>query len=141
HDRAHVAVGELEPGPGKRVRELIRIRVETPQDLFVSRVEPQGEVGGQHGRRVTLRGVVRIRYRAGARAVLRFPLVSTGRTLGQFPLVAEQVVEEAVAPFRWAVAPDHLDAAGDRVTCLARAIFAGPSEPLLLDVAAFGLGT
>ena len=54
HDRAHVAVRQLEPRPGKRVGELIRILVEAPRDLFVGRVEPQGEVGGQHGWRVTL---------------------------------------------------------------------------------------
>jgi hypothetical protein len=30
HDRAHVAVRELVPGPGERIRELIRILVEAP---------------------------------------------------------------------------------------------------------------
>ena len=54
HDRAHVAVRQLEPRPGKRVRELIRMLEEAPRNLFVSRVEPQREVRGQHGRRVTL---------------------------------------------------------------------------------------
>ena len=39
------------------------------------------------------------------------------------------------------VAPDHFEAAGDRVTCLARAVFAGPAEALFLDVAAFRLWT
>ena len=54
HDRAHVAVRQLEPRPGKRISELIRILEEAPGDLFVSRVKPQGEVSGQHGWRVTL---------------------------------------------------------------------------------------
>ena len=54
HDRAHVAVRELVPGPGERIRELIRILVEAPRNLFVNRVEPQREVSGQHGWRVTL---------------------------------------------------------------------------------------
>ena len=40
-DRAHVAVRELEPGAGKRVRELVRMLVEAPRDLLVGRVEPQ----------------------------------------------------------------------------------------------------
>ena len=40
-DRAHVAVRELEPRAGERVRELVRILVEAPRDLLVSRVEPQ----------------------------------------------------------------------------------------------------
>ncbi len=54
HDRAHVAVRKLVPSLGERIRELIRILVEAPRDLFVNRVEPQGEVGGQHRWRVTL---------------------------------------------------------------------------------------
>ena len=40
-DRAHVAVRQLEPRPGERVRELIRMLVEAPRNLFVGRVEPQ----------------------------------------------------------------------------------------------------
>ena len=35
-----------------------RVLEEAPRDLLVGRVEPQREVGGQHGRRVTLRRVV-----------------------------------------------------------------------------------
>ena len=49
--RTHVAVRQLEPRPGERIGELIRILQEAPRDFFVGRVEPQGEVGGQHGRR------------------------------------------------------------------------------------------
>ena len=62
--RAHVAVRQLEPRPGERVGELIRILHEAPRNFFVGRVEPQGEVGGQHGRRDVLRRVVRMRHRA-----------------------------------------------------------------------------
>ncbi len=98
--RAHVAVRQLEPRPGERVGELVRVLVEAPRDLFVGRVEPQREVRGQHGRRVTLRRVVGVRHRACARAVLRLPLMRAGRALGQFPFVAEQVLEEVVAPLR-----------------------------------------
>src|SRR5207244_5225978 len=79
--------------PGERVCELIRMFVEAPRDSFVSRVEPQGEVRGQHGWRVTLRRVVRIRNRAGACATLRFPLLRAGRAFRPLPLVAEQVLE------------------------------------------------
>src|SRR3984893_4370718 len=73
--------------------------------------------------------------------MLRFPLMRTGRTLGQLPFVAEQVREEVVAPLRWRRGPDDFQAAGDRVTPFARAIFARPAEALLLDVAAFRLWT
>src|SRR6266446_4426692 len=60
HDRPHVAVRELEPGAGKSVRELVRMLVEAPRDLFVGRVEAQREVRGQHGRNMLLRFVVRV---------------------------------------------------------------------------------
>ena len=48
--RAHVAVGQLEPGAGEGVGELVRILEEAPRDLLVGRVEAQREVRGQHGR-------------------------------------------------------------------------------------------
>ena len=140
HDRAHVAVRQLEPRPGERVRELIRILVEAPRDLFVHRVEPQGEVGGQHGRRVTLRRIVRIRHGAGACAILRLPLMRTGRALGQFPFVAEQVREEVVAPLRRRRGPGDFQAAADRVTAFAGAKAVRPAEALLLDAGRFRLG-
>src|SRR5437879_13821991 len=72
--------------------------VEAPRNLLVDRVEPQREVGGQHGRRVTLRRVVGVRHGTGARATLRLPLVRTGRAFRQLPFIAEQVAEEVVAP-------------------------------------------
>ena len=49
--RAHVAVRQLEPGAGERVRELVRVLHEAARDLLVGRVEAQREVGGQHRRR------------------------------------------------------------------------------------------
>src|SRR5579872_2977511 len=54
HDRAHVAVRQLEPRPGKSVCELIRTLVEAPGNLFVSRVEAQREVRGQNRRSMML---------------------------------------------------------------------------------------
>ena len=119
--RAHVAVRQLEPRAGERVGELIRVLEEAPRDLLVGRVEPQREVGRQHRRRVTLRRVVGIRHRAGAGAVLRLPLMRAGRALRQLPFVAEQVLEEVVAPLRRRGGPGDLEAAGDRVAALARA--------------------
>ena len=57
-DRAHVAVGELEPGAGERVGELVRVLVEAARDLLVDRVHAQREVGGEH-RRLTRASRVR----------------------------------------------------------------------------------
>src|ERR1035437_8003696 len=72
--------------------------------------------------------------------MLRFPLMRTGRALGQFPFVAEQVPEEVVAPLRWRRGPDDFQPAADRVTAFAASIGVFPAEPLLLDGGAFGLG-
>src|SRR5258707_13615274 len=83
--------------------------------------------------------VVRIRHRTGACAMLRFPLMRTGRALGQFPFVAEQVPEEVVAPLRWRRRPDDFQAAADRVAPFTRAKFAIPAEALLLDAGGFRL--
>src|SRR5271155_24747 len=63
----------------------------------------------------------------------------TSRALGQFPFVAEQVREEAVAPLRWRRGPDDFQAAADRVSPFARAKSALPSEALLLDAGGLGL--
>ena len=71
--------------------------------------------------------------------MLRLPLMRTGRALGQFPFVAEQVPEEVVAPLRWRRGPDDFQAAGDRVPSFARAKFALPAEALLLDAGGFRL--
>ena len=131
--RAHVAVRQLEPRPGEGVGELIGILQEAPRDLFVSRVEPQGEVRGQHGGRDSLRGVVRMRHGAGASAVLRLPLMRAGRALREFPLVAEQVLEVVVAPLRRRRGPGDFQAAGDRVSALAGAEFVRPAQALLVD--------
>ncbi len=98
--RAHVAVRQLEPRPGERVGELVRILQEAPRDLLVGRVEPQGEVGGQHRRRDASSTGRGRRDRARAGAVLRLPLMRAGRALRQLPFEAEQVLEEVVAPLR-----------------------------------------
>src|SRR5665811_1891529 len=72
--------------------------------------------------------------------MLRFPLVRTGRALGQFPFVTEQVPEEVAAPLRWRRAPDDFQSAADRVTAFAASIGVFPAETLVLDGGAFGLG-
>src|SRR5437879_8571412 len=115
--------------------------VEAPRNLLVDRVEPQREVGGQHGRRVTLRRVVGVRHGTGARATLRLPLVRTGRAFRQLPFIAEQVAEEVVAPLRRRAGPGDFEAAADRVTTLACAEVARPAEALLLDAGSFRLRT
>ena len=53
--RTHVTVRQLEPGPGERVGQLIRVLHEAPRNLFVRRIEAQRKIRGQHRRRQLLR--------------------------------------------------------------------------------------
>src|SRR5499427_4935734 len=80
-----------------------------------------------------------MRHRAGASAVLRLPLMRAGRALREFPLVAEQVLEVVVAPFRGRRGPGDFQAAGDRVSAHAGTEFACPAKALLGDVGPFGI--
>ena len=138
--RTHVAVRQLEPGAGERVRELVRVLHEAARDLLVGRVEAQREVGGQHRRRDALRLVVRIGHRARARAVLRLPLMRAGRALRQLPVVVEQVLEVVAAPLRRRRGPGDFQAAADGVAAHARLEAARPAEALRLDLARLRIG-
>jgi len=62
HERAHVAVGKLVPGSGERIGELVRILVEAPGNFFVDRIEAKRQIRSQHGWRMALSLVVRIRH-------------------------------------------------------------------------------
>src|SRR5207344_1770545 len=88
---------------------------------------------------MTLGRIVRIRHGIGARAILRFPLMRTRRALRQFPLVAEQLREEIVAPLRWRGGPRDFQAAADRIGALAGTKTARPAQALLLDADRFRL--
>src|SRR5438477_6147895 len=104
-DRPHVAVRQFEPRLRERIRELVRMLVEPPRNLFVSWIKAQREIGGQHGGRVTLRRIMCVWNSSCAGAVLRGPLMRTSRALGQFPVVLEQGLEEVVAPLRRRAGP------------------------------------
>ena len=104
-------------------------------------VHPQGEIGRQHHGSVRLRRIVGIRHRADARAVLRGPLRRAGGALHLLPLVAVQVLQEVVVPLHRVGRPGALDATGDGIGALARAVAGLPAEALLLQVGALRLGT
>ena len=139
-DRAHVEVRQLEPDPGERVRQLVRVLQEAPRDRLVDRVEPQREVRRQDRRGVCLRRVVGVRHGAGPAAVSRDPLPQTGGAQLQVPLVAEQGLEEAVVPPRRGGCPRPLEPAGDGVGALPGAVAALPAQALLLEGGALGFG-
>jgi hypothetical protein len=136
---AHVAVGELEPGPREGVVQRLRIGQEAPRDLLVDGVHTQRHVGGGHHRRVALGRVVRVGHGAGRRPVFGAPLVRARGALGQLPLVAEQRLEVAVVPADGVGRPRALDAAGGGVRALAAAQRVLPAQALLLDPGALGL--
>jgi len=131
-------VQQLVPGLGEGLRELVGVLQEAARDRLVDRVEPQRQVGGEH-RRLALR---RVRRRAGhdRLGVLGDPLVGAGGALGELPLVAEEDLEEAVVPLVRGVGPGDLQAGGDRVGALAGAVRRPPTQALLLDRRALGLG-
>ncbi len=139
-DGSHVAVKQLVPRLGERVRELVRVLQEAPGDRLVDRVQAQREVRRQHHRGVPDRGVVRVGHGVRSGPVLRLPLLRAGGALGQLPLVAEQRLEEAVVPRGRGGCPRTLEPAGDRVLALAAAEGAPPAEALLLEGSALGLG-
>src|SRR4051812_1403898 len=109
--------------------------VEAPRNLLIGRIEPQREVGGEHGRYMLLRLIVRVRDR-GFRP-LGLPLFRAGRALRLFPFELEQVVEEVVAPLRRRLRPGDLGTAGNGVGAEAGAVLALPAEALILERAAF----
>ncbi|MGY4437811.1 hypothetical protein ACVW04_000593 [Bradyrhizobium sp. LM2.3] len=130
-------MGELEPGAGEGVGELIGILQEAPRDFLIGGIETQREIGGQHGRPMLL-GLVESVRNDRLRALGR-PLLRTRRALRQFPFVLEQVLEEVVAPLRRRRRPCHLETAGDGITADARSVLALPAEALILERARFRL--
>ncbi len=137
---AHVAVGQLEPRPGKRVRKRFRVFVEALRNRFIDGIHPQREVRRGHDGRNPLRRIV-----GGRREILfirtdRHPLPGAGGAFHQIPIIAEQHVEIAHVPLGRFRRPRALDAAADRVVALAPAEAALPAEALVFDAGRFGLG-
>ena len=138
--RAHVAVGQLEPGASERIGKRLRVLVETPGDFLVGRVHAQRQVGRGHHRRMLLRRVMGIGDQVLGLAVNRRPLMGTGRALAQLPLVAQQHVEVAVVPGGRVGFPGPLDTAGGGVHTLAAAEFVAPAQALRLNRRGLRLG-
>ena len=136
--RSHVAMRQLEPGPREGIGKQSWILVETPRDFFVDGIDSQRDIGGQHGRFVTLGGIVGIRHSV-RRFAFRLPLMRAARALREFPFVLEQVFEETVAPFRRSAAPCHFQAARNCVTGDAGCVGTRPAQALLLNRRAFRL--
>src|SRR5579864_3684300 len=80
---------------------------------------------------------MRIRHLTVACAIFGRPLMRTRRALSQFPFVAEQALEEVVAPLRRRRGPGDFQAAADGVSAKPFAKFILPAEALILDVGTF----
>src|SRR5579872_5901407 len=74
-----------------------------------------------------------IRHRAGTGASFRFPLMCAGRALGQFPLEAEKIFEEVVAPLCWCGSPGAFETTRNCVDSFACAEFIIPTKTLLFN--------
>ena len=139
--RAHVAVGQLEPGPGEGIRELLGVVAEPLGDLVVHGVHPQCEVRRGHDGGDLFRRIV-----GGGREMLliridRDPLPGACRAFDQIPVVVEEHVEVAHIPLGRPGRPGPFEAAADRISALAAPETALPAEALLLYWGAFRFGT
>ena len=138
--RAHVSMRQFEPCPGESIGELIRMFQKAMRDFFVSRIDSQREVGRQQRRPNSLRRIVGMRHGAVAGAILRLPLVRSGRTLRQFPFEAEQIPEEVVSPPGGRAGPGDFQTAGDRIGAGAGAKLVLPAQALLFEAGRFRIG-
>src|SRR5687768_2813505 len=82
-----------------------------------------------------------IGHGALGRGVSGSPLLRTGGTRRELPVVREQVIQEPVVPLRRLVGPGALQPAGERIGALAAAEGVPPAETLLLDRGGLGFRT
>src|ERR1700722_662758 len=80
---------------------------------------------------------MRVRHRTVPFSIFRRPLMRAGRTLRQFPFIAEQVREKVVAPLGGRRRPGDFQAPADGVPAVTFAELVLPAEALILDVGAF----
>ena len=57
---AHIAVRQLEPGPGKSISQGLLILMEAARDRFVEGIKAQGKIGRGHHRPMLDGGIVGI---------------------------------------------------------------------------------
>ncbi len=139
--RAHVAVGQLEPGAGEDLLEVGRIVAEALGELAVFGVKAHRHVGVGHDRLAADRGILDVDRHVLFLDADRLPLVSAGGRLLQPPVVAQQQVEVAAlagVPLHRMRGPGALDAAGHGVAADAARRVVHPAEALFLDLRAFG---
>ncbi|KAI9147020.1 LOW QUALITY PROTEIN: hypothetical protein HJFPF1_13051 [Paramyrothecium foliicola] len=126
-----VTVKQLEPGLGKSIGQLVGVLEPAFADLAVLGVVDEGEIGGQHGGTVELGLVEGVGVVEGS--IDSLPLLGAGRRLDEFPSVAQERLEEAVAPPEFGLTAGHL------VGAVARTDAVAPAETHLADISGFRL--
>ena len=126
-------MGQLEPGPGESVLELVRIFEPARRDFAICRVLLQGKVGGEHDGRVRHGRIVRIRHQVRCRPVCGNPLDCASWALGLHPVEGVEVLQEIMGPGRRGDRPRAFQAAGDGVGAMAVPKTVTPAERLRLD--------
>ena len=137
--RTHVTMNQLEPGAGEGVRKLVRVLVKAPGNLLVGRVETQRQVRGEHGGLALSGRIVGVGNRGFG--IPGHPLLRSGRALLQLPFVAEQVIEEGIAPPGGGAGPGDLRPSAYGVIAHAGPVAALPAHTLFLDGSRLGFGT
>ena len=138
--RAHVAVGQLEPGAGEGVGERLRILVEAARNRLVNRIHAQREIGRGHDGGDFLRWIVRGRGEALVSGIDRNPLPGARWALHQIPVVAEEHVKVTVVPLSGIRGPGAFDAAAGGIAALAATEAVLPAEAHLFERGRFRFG-
>ncbi len=128
----HITVGQLEPGPGKGIGELIRVCQVITGNFFVNRVKLERQVCRGHHGATSLRRIMGINHHILVLNILGQPDIGTCRTLEQFPLILEHHLQVTHIPSGWIWFPGPFNAAGDSVAPFAALKAADPAQSLLL---------
>ena len=129
--RAHIAVGQLEPGAGKRIFERLGVLQPVLRDLLVGRIGAQRQVRREHDRRVIHALAVGIGHELLVLGVLGLPLDGAGRALRLHPFKTVQIFQILHRPLGWGRRPRAFQARGDGIGTLAAAHLVFPTKALL----------
>ena len=103
--------------------------------LTISRIFLHCHICGGHHQFCAFAGIFRIGRVVFVRQINGFPLMGTGRTFGQLPLIPEQHIKIAVIPFGGGGGPGAFNAAGNGVTAHTAFKLALPAKAHIFQIA------
>jgi hypothetical protein len=120
--RTHVAVGELVPCAGEGIGKLIGIARENAWRFFRIRGQIAGQVRGEHRSAHAANWGRAHRAPSCTACHVSAPLLRTSGTFGQFPFVAEEMLEEVklLLHLVWCFRPSTFEATRDRIDAFRR---------------------